>query len=273
MKKIIRFLLILSCIPFSLHAQWDNNPIGGSASGMGGISLNVQDVWSVNNNQAALGFYNNMSAGIYYENRFGLKELSLKSAVFTLPTSSGNFGVSVNHFGNTNYSELKFGLAYGKSFGEHFSAGIQLDYLSTQITDNYGNSGVITFEMGMMAEIIENLFIAGHVFNPIQVSLADYNEEKIPSVFRLGLAYKYSEKLFTSFEMEKNINHSPAFCAGMEYQILEQLYFRTGIANNPGRYSIGFGLKLNKFQLDIATTYHQTLGLTPKAAIVYHFKQ
>jgi hypothetical protein len=273
MKNLAAFFLILLCVPFSLHAQWSNTPIGGSSSGMGGVSINVQDVWSVNNNQGALGFYDHMSAGIYYENRFGLKELSLKSVVFTLPTSSGNFGVSVNHFGNTNYSELKFGLAYGKSFGEHFAAGVQLDYLSTQITAEYGNSGVVTFEIGMMAEIIEDLFVAGHVFNPIQVSLADYNEEKIPSIFKLGLAYKYSEKLFTSFEIEKNINHNPVFHAGMEYQIIEQLYIRTGIATNPGRYSLGFGLKLNKFRLDIASTYHQTLGLTPLAAIIYQFSE
>lgn len=265
-------VLILLFLPFCISASGENKPIGGASAGMGGISLNHVDLWSIHNNQAALGFYNHMSAGIYYENRFGLKELSLKSAVFSLPTNTGNFGISLNHFGNTDYAEMKFGLAFGKSFGEKFSAGLQLNYMNTQITEEYGSQGAVSFELGMMAEIMDDLFIAAHAFNPIQVNLADYNEEKIPAIFRLGLAYHYSEKLFTSVEVEKNIMHNPSFHAGLQYQVIDEIFVRTGIATNPGRYALGFGFLFNDFQLDIAATYHQTLGFTPQAAIIYQFK-
>jgi hypothetical protein len=55
-------------------------------------------------NQAVLARFDNFSGAVYGEKRFALKELSQYTGIISFPTSSGNFGVSVDHFGDLPYN-------------------------------------------------------------------------------------------------------------------------------------------------------------------------
>ncbi len=271
MKKntIIFFCLITQ---ISTLIAGNDNPIGGRSAGMGNASVTFSDVWSIHNNQAGLAGLKNISVGFYYENRYSLKELSLKSAAFILPTNSGVFGLSMNYFGYENYNEKKIGLAYAKSFGEKFSAGLQLDYLSTHIGEEYGNRNTFTFELGIIAELTENLFLGAHVYNPLRAKLSDYNDERIPTIAKLGLSYIYSEKLLVSIETEKDINFSPVFKGGIEYKIIKEIYVRTGISTNPVLNTFGFGVKIKSLKIDFASSLHPVLGYSPQISMMYKIK-
>ena len=56
-------------------------------------------------------------------------------------------------------------------FGENFSAGIQLDYLTTKIGEGYGNNGVVAGEFGLQAKPLKNLTIGAHIFNPSRAKI------------------------------------------------------------------------------------------------------
>ena len=71
-KKIIIPILLL--VASQIFATNGNDVIGSRATALGGFSTTLSDLWSTNNNQAGLGFVNELSAGIYFENRFLLKE-------------------------------------------------------------------------------------------------------------------------------------------------------------------------------------------------------
>ena len=268
-KTYLYFIFLLFSI--SSWATNDNNPIGGKVAGMGYAGVTLSDFWSVSNNQAGLGFVKNTAAGIYYENRFLVKELSSKSAAFVLPTQSGVFGVSMNYFGYNKYNETKVGLAYGKSFGQKISAGIQLDYLNTHIADNYGNKGAVTFEIGILSKLSKSLSIGAHVFNPIRVKVADYNDERIATIIKLGLMYNFSNKIIVIAEAEKNISYKPVYKAGIEYHIIKEIYLRTGIATNPTLNTFGIGIDLKKIKIDFASSFNQTFGYSPQISMVYNF--
>ena len=268
-RAIITFTLIMIIIS-SCFASGENWAIGGRSAGMANASVTLNDLWAIHNNQAGLSEIKNISAGIYYENLYGLKELGLKSGAAVLPTKSGVFGISLSYFGYSQYNENKIGLAYAKSFGNKFSAGIQLDYLSTHIAENYGNTSAIAAEIGLLYKINKKINIGAHVYNPTRTKIADYNDERVPTTFRLGLSYLISEKLIVAFESEKDIQYKPSFKAGFEYHAVKQFYFRAGISTNPILNSFGFGLEFKNFNLDFATSYHQALGFTPQVSIIFH---
>ncbi len=252
-------------------ASHDNTTAGGRSAAMGNSSVTLCDFWAVSNNQAGLANYKNPAGGIYYENRFLMKELSLKSGAVIVPTNSGVFGVNLSYFGYSLYNEKKAGLAYGKALSKNLSAGIQLDYLSTHIAENYGKRDLVTFEAGVIYMFNKNFGIGAHIFNPIRVKLADYDDERIPTILCAGLSYKFSEKVFACIETEKNINYSPSVKAGLEYHVVKELYLRTGIKTNPISNTFGFGLELGNLKFDFATGIHQVLGYTPQLSLIYTF--
>lgn len=269
-KRISISLMLLCLIRVSIFATGENLAVGGKAAGMSNASVTLIDFWSVNQNQAGMAWIKNFSAGVYYENRFGIKELGLKSGAIVMPTKSGVLGLSVSNFGYSQFNENKIGLAYAKNFGEKFSAGVQLDYLTTHIGENYGNSGTVAAEAGLHYKLNSKLTAGAHVFNPTRAKVAEYNDERAPTIFKLGLSYTFSDKLIVAIESEKDIQYEPVMKAGVEYHPIQTLYFRTGISSNPTMNSFGFGLELSNFNIDFATSYHRTLGFSPQVSLVFH---
>ena len=267
MNKITTAILLL----FTLHinAQIGNDNIGARSAAMGGFTTTLSDVWSTNNNQAGLGFSTDFSGGIYYENRFLLKETSYKAGALVIPVKIGALGISVTSFGFELYNETKAGLSYGQRFGDKFSVGVQLNYLNTKLTQEYGTKTSITGAIGLIAKLNKELTMGVHLYNPTRSKLAEYDNERIPTIMKLGLEYRFSEKVMMGVETEKDMNFDAVVKAGLEYHITEVLYLRGGISTNPTQYAFGFGMKLKDFKIDISSSFHQTLGMTPAISIIY----
>ena len=271
MKKLSLFLFFFFFILSKNFAGNENISNGGRSAGMGGASVTLLDLWAVSNNQAGIAGIKTMKLGFYFENRFLIKELSYKSLAFVFPTHSGVLGINYHYFGYSAYNEQKIGLAYAKSFGKIFSAGLQLDYLKTSLADNYGSKNAFTFELGILAKLSQNVSLGAHIFNPVNAKFNDYNNEKIPSVFKLGINYTLSEKLIIAIESEKNIQYDPSFKAGFEYKLIKFVYLRLGISNNPTISTFGFGIDYHQFTLDFSSYIHQYLGYSPQFSFIYNF--
>jgi hypothetical protein len=248
-----------------------NQPIGARSSAMANSSVGLSDLWSVHHNQAGLARINKAEAGIYYENRFLIPELSLKGFAVALPAKSGVFGVSVSHFGFALYSETQAGLAYAQKLGEKVSAGVKLNYLNTFIGDNYGRRGVMTAEVGVQAELAPGLTLGAHIYNPARARLSHYDNERVPTIMRLGLTYQVNEKALITAETQKDTDNKAVIKAGMEYRVVEQLYLRAGIATNPAMNTFGFGIYHKQFKIDFASSIHSVLGYSPMVSIQYAF--
>jgi hypothetical protein len=276
MKKLYTILFVSGFALFS-KAGNEDFPIGARSSAMGNASVSLSDVWSAHHNQAGLGFERNVSAGVYYENRFLLKELSVKGAVVAVPVKGGTFGLCVTSFGYSLYNENKYSLSFAKAFGDKLSAGIALDYLTTKIaaTDasSAANKGVPVAEVGIQAKPMKGLTFGAHVFNPTRSKQADYNHERVPTIIRLGGDYNFSDKVILAIETEKDIAKKAIFKAGLEYRAVKEFYIRAGIATNPTLSSFGFGLNLKNFKIDFSASYHQILGFSPQLSLTYSLKK
>ncbi len=277
MKKLLRSLphFLVLIIFLNNNSLAGNEPAvaGGRAAGLGGATVAYADLWSAFNNQAGLAYLTKFSAGFFNETPFLMNELSTRGIAVAMPVQKlGVFALSINYFGYNLYNEKKIGLAYAKSFGDKISAGIQFDYLGTSISEGYGSNSAFTIEAGFRAELLPKFYLGAHIFNPTRAKLADYDEEKIPTLLNIGLAYEFSDKVTLSAEGEKNVYETSAFKAGVEYHIVKILYLRAGVGTNPTKTSFGFGLEFDSFKFDIAAAYHQQLGYTPNISLTYVMK-
>ena len=271
MNKLFLILLIV----FShviIKGQTVRRPVAALYTGLGAYSINHADVFSFTNNQASLAQMKNAAAAVYGERRFMLDELSLYQLAVALPTRSGNFGVRAGYFGFSDYNESQVGLAYGRKLGDKVDVGIQFNYNAIRIS-SYGNSSAINFEIGTILHLTDRLHAGVHAYNPVGGKFGKNQEEKLASIYTVGLGYEASEKFFISAEIEKEENQSVNVNAGMQYRFLPQFMARVGISTNTSNVYAGVGLFLKSFRLDVVAGYHPQLGVTPGLLLLYNFSK
>ena len=270
-RKLI-FLILWMCSSLELFSAGEIHVAGARAAGMGYCSASLTDEWSGFNNQAGLGWQKNFTIGIWYENRFLLKELGIKSAGAVLPFRGGTFALTFEHFGFSLYSEMKTGIAFGRSFGKHFGVGVRLYYLRIHIAGDYGTRHMASFEIGFQYRADEKWTIGVHFSNPVPVRVHRYQDEHLPVVIRLGIAYQPSRKFLATVEAEKDLSMKPNIRAGIEYHFAKPAYLRIGIMTNPVEFTFGFGLEPGKFRFGISSSYHLYLGYSLQTSLVYVFR-
>ena len=270
MKSFLHLLLL--CSAWSGFAQNSVTlPAGARGAGMANASIAFTDIYSAFSNPAGLAYLDQSTATAFAERRFFLSELQTIAAAVALPTRSGTFALTVQHFGFEAFNEHQLGIAYARKLMDGFSLGAQVLLLNTSIPE-YGNQLNVTFALGILSQLLPKLQLGVHVYSPMQLELVE--GENLPTVFRIGLGYVPTDKLTCTAEVEKDIAYPARTKFGIEYKAAEQLAIRTGIATNPTTFAFGAGYRLpNGLSLDIASSYHQTLGFSPTVGFSYAFKK
>ncbi|MGD1845311.1 MAG: hypothetical protein ACFB10_07955 [Salibacteraceae bacterium] len=267
--RLLVLVFGLQLLAFTLNAANDNYQIGGRSAGMGHASVTLSDLWAGHHNQAGLAWLKRPEVGIYYENRFLVRELGLRGALVAVPVGAGVFGLEVQNFGYSLYRESKYGLSYARKLSPKVAIGVQLNYQRTRIAENYGSNGILTGEVGVRVKVTPEWTMGAHVFNPSRSRFADFDNERVPTILRIGTDYRFSEKVMLAIETEKDLDQKPVVKVGAEYQILEVMFIRAGIGSNPYRNSFGFGFKFNEVTIDLSAAYHEVLGYSPQASLSY----
>ncbi|HET9744911.1 MAG TPA: hypothetical protein VFP97_04300 [Chitinophagaceae bacterium] len=268
MAKTFLILLLICCYSF-VSAQPVRRPIAALYTGLGAYSNNHVDVFSFTNNQASLSQMKNVSAGAYGERRFMLDELSLYQLAIAVPTKSGNFGVRAGYFGFSEYNESQIGLAYARKLGTKLDVGVQFNYNGVH-AGGYGNASAVNFEIGTILHLTDKLNGGVHAYNPVGGKFGKNAEEKLASIYTIGLGYEASDKFFVSAGIEKEENQPVNVNAGMQYRFLPQVMARAGIATNTSNVYAGVGLFLKTFRIDVVASHHPQLGITPGLLLIYN---
>ena len=268
MNKITILILFIS---FSIHCfPAENYPAAARSLALSNAFVSVSDPWSTFHNQAGLAKLENFSAGVFYESRFMIDELSHLAGTFVAPVKAGTFGFSFSQFGKGTYKEHKLGLAFAKRLTKKLNAAIQLDYLSTRFPENENAFGFATFEAGFIYAATDFLFFGAHVFNPISNGF-DLPEgmQKMPAVIRVGGHYQFPKMVLLTFETEKNFENPFLLKTGIEFSPVKNLALRFGVSGKPVKYTAGIGYTIGKISTDIGFSYHGNLGLTPAVSIQF----
>src|SRR5205814_9284199 len=163
-------------------------------------------------------------------------------------------------------------LDYARILGNKVDVGVQFNYYSVQIPA-YGNASVINFETGAILHLTEKLNAGVHVYNPVGGKFGKDEQEKLSSVYSGGIGYEASDKFFISAEIEKEEDQPVNVNAGMQYKFLPQLLARGGISTSTSSMYLGIGVGWKSIRLDITTSYHQQLGITPGLMVIFNLNQ
>jgi hypothetical protein len=284
-----KFTLIFCFLVFQnlVFAGNDIDISGGKSKGMGNTSVMYSDIWSISNNQAGLAFIKNPAVGLYYENKFTMAQTGYQSLAMAIPTKkTGTFGLNVSYFGYSEYNESKVSLAYGKKLGDKFAVGLKVNYLNIGFSDEYGSKGKAIAEIGVLYEPKDKLFIGAHIYNITREMIAKdtdddnvNNQVAIPTNFRLGLGYKFTDNVFVATEVEKDLENKPVFKVGVDYQVVEKFFLRAGMSTNPNQTAsivstlttFGMGYKSENFNVDLAFINSSALGMSSQISVYYIF--
>jgi len=260
--------LLVSGLLGSLSIGAQDSP-GASASGMGGAYVVMTDIWSGFHNQAGLAHLEGVSAGVNYESRFSLNQLADRGVIIAAPFGIHAAGISYRSFGYELFNSSKTSLAYAIRLSDKFSAGMQFNLNNVRLGENYGRQTTLTIEGGFLYKMNEKVSIGGHIYNPTRARLSEFNDERIPTMIRVGAGYRFSPKVILTAEVRKPSDADASIRAGLEYFVADALALRLGFGSDPSQYAFGFGWKLKTFRLDVAAGYHQVLGFSPQVSLTY----
>lgn len=272
MKTLPILLGICLLLPLYSGAQVTRLPVTIAYTSMGAYSQRHADIFSVASNQASLAQLKNNAAGIYGERRFLLNELNQFTAVGALLTASGNFGYKAGYFGFSEYNETQLGLAYGRKLGSKLDAGAQFNYTRIAITGGYGQSAAISFEAGAILHLTDKVHTGFHINNPVGGKFGKEGQEKLAAVYTIGFGYEASEKFLVSAEIIKEEAQAVNVVAGVQYRLIPQVQVRAGMSTATSTAWFGTGFFLRSFRIDVTSSYHPQLGISPGILLLFNFK-
>lgn len=268
MKYLFSLLLLSFLFGNIAFAQNDRFAVGTEAAATGYTAQTRSDAFSVFNNSAGLANIGGFSVGAYAENRFLVADINLIGLGAALPTKSGTFGVGLFRYGNQSYNETKVKFGYGRLLAEKLSIGASFEVNSIGI-EEYGSNFNFTFDLGFQYNVLENVRIGGNIYNPLRVQLTDNDLDKLPTIITFGATFQPSEKVAIHLEVQKNMDYIASFRGGMNYRLLEVLSLQAGFVSDPNMATAGFGIHLQGLQINIAGTWHPSLGYTPHLGVHY----
>ena len=281
MRQLYFIAVILFLLSITTYGQ-GNGPgtRGARAAGLANASVTLSDVWAVGNNVAGLGQLSKPTVGVYAENRYLLRALNTVAVAAAMPlgavenekAKNGVVGVEVQRFGGKLYSEQRVGAGYGYRSGL-VSIGARVDMLQLSI-EGLGSKQAVAVSLGGQAELVPKRLVFGaYLYNLNQAKLADYQQERVPTVLKAGLSYRPTDKVLVNIETEKDVEQDADFKAGLEYHIIEKLALRAGFRTLTEETTGGVGFQAGALQIDYAAAWHATLGLSQHVGVGFFFEK
>lgn len=221
-------------------------------------------------NQASLAFNTSLAAGINYQSRFNLKELSTCTAGFIMPVNSTSVGAIYSHFGYSDFRRSMTGLACGLNLANNIAAGIQVDYFAERTYGEYNDRNTLTFEIGTIISITENLQAGIHLFNPLPNA---WRKEYMPSTISVGTGIRISPSLFAALEADINSDERFVAKTGFEYKAVKNFILRGGYNTDHNSFSFGLSYWMKPVKIDLAFATHDRLGISSSVAMLFIFNR
>ncbi|MDF7810124.1 hypothetical protein [Hymenobacter sp. YC55] len=279
MRQLYLIVVILFLLSITAYGQGSGpGTRGARAAGLANASVTLSDVWAVGNNVAGLGQLTGPEVGVYAENRYLLSALNTVAVAAAMPlgtvenekAKNGVVGVEVQRFGGKLYSEQRVGAGYGYR-GGLVSIGARVDMLQLSI-EGLGSKQAVAVSLGGQAELVPKRLVFGaYLYNLNQAKLADYQQERVPTVLKAGLSYHPTDKVLLNIETEKDVEQDADFKAGLEYRIIEKLALRAGFRTLTEETTGGIGFQAGALQIDYAAAWHATLGLSQHVGVGFVF--
>lgn len=251
-----------------LQAQWRTGGTGARAAGMANAAVTIQDEWAAFNNIGGLAWNSRAALLSAYDNRFQAAGFHTVAAGIVAPVHGGIWAAATfSRFGDHLFNETFGSLGISHKIA-NYSLGMRANYVQINM-EGLGMRNLFAFELGGVGQLTRQLWIGAHIFNFTQARLADFQDERLPTVMKAGLSYRPNERLMINIEGEKDAEMPARTKAGVEYRIVEKLALRTGIATQPETGSFGFSLYFRQLEAGYSFATHPQLLPSHHVALRY----
>ncbi len=246
-------------------------PVSARYLALGAYSCSNVDIYASRTNSASLAELNQAAACVYGERRFSLADLNLYTASVGLPTKSGSFAVHASYFGFDLSNQSQFALAYGRKITSKLDIGAAFYYQRLNQAGIYGSASALTGSVSLLLHLTDRIHAGINAYNPIRAAYDKEKTERLASQYTMGIGFDASDKLYLSAELVKEEGQNLNVNAGLQYQFVKQFFIRAGIATQTTNYFLGLGFRLKDFRIDISSSYHPQLGLSPGLMLLFNF--
>lgn len=248
-------------------SQNGNYQSGARSASMGEASVAIHDPYAMFNNISGIAKEEVFSGSLSFENRFGISSFNTVTAGIVVPKDWGNTTLNFFRFGDDVFNEQKIGLGYAHNISM-VSLGAQVNYVQYFI-EGYGSKGAFVLEVGGIAEIIPELIFGAHIYNITQSQLSATDDERIATTLKAGLSFRPINKIMINVESQKEITSKVKYKLGLEYEIINHLYLRSGFSPGSGHGYHGIGFLAGRFMIDYALSNSFQLGFSHYASLTY----
>jgi hypothetical protein len=269
-----RFIAGVIILAFSIHsnAQIVKQPISVNYTSLGAYSRNFSDIFSATINQASLVNLKANAFAVYGEKRFMLNDLNAFTTIVGATTSFGTFGFQADYAGAASFNESELGLMYARKLTEDIEVGAKFNYHAIKIA-GYGSLSTINFETGAIFHLTEKLHCGVHIYNPGGSRLGKTESEKLASIYRFGVGYEASDKLFIGAEIIKQEDLPTGINASLQYNLHRRVFIRSGLSTANNVSYVCLGINTDFGRIDLNTSYHSQLGFSPGILLLFHLKK
>ena len=247
------------------------DPIGAKSWSLGGCSTAESNIFSCSNNMASSTEIKSIQVGIYNQTRFGIKQLNAINTCLMFSKKWLQIGVSINHFGYEKFNQQNMSIGIAKKLNNSFSLGITLNYITINIAEQE-NTGAFAGSLSAFFKANKNLQFGLLIFNPTQSKYNINSHGNVITFGRIGVKYLINKNVYLTADADKTLAQTLILRSGINYALHPNFELSLGYANNPNYITFGFSTKLKQFDLLFASSFHQTLGLTPHLGMVFHGK-
>ncbi|MCF8429368.1 MAG: hypothetical protein K9G64_04480 [Bacteroidia bacterium] len=247
------------------------DPIGAKSWSLGGCSTAESNVFSCSNNMAASAEIKSFQLGIYNQTRFGIKQLNAINTSLIFPNKWIQIGASISHYGYEKFNQQNMSLGIAKKLNSNFSLGITINYIAVNIAEQE-NTGAFAGSLSAYYKANKKLHLGLLIFNPTQSKYNINSYGSVPTFGRIGLKYLVNKYVYLTADAAKTLAQNLVISSGINYTLHPNFELSLGYANNPNYITFGFSTKLKQFDILFASSFHQTLGLTPHIGMVFYGK-
>ena len=169
------------------------------------------------------------------------------------------------------HSFLLIGDVHSKLFVGY---GVNLYYLKFGETVggmDPGNQTTYGVNLGALATLHQRTHIAFAVKNLNNPSMGSDQTFDLPQHLALGIAYEPYDGVITEVDLSQKLGEETKIQAGIEFEIMENFWLRTGASTYPNSISGGFGLLFKGIKIDYGFSSHPVLPITHQFSLGYQF--
>ena len=218
---------------------------------------------------ASLVLLNNPTICSAFNNRFGLSDLAMRSAMIAIPHRWANASLLLSRFGNSVYRETTASISIGKLLFGRINVGTALSFYDLTIKD-YGSDNTLGMTLSWHYDWNSTLVWGGSLHNINVPKISAYNEP-LPQIITTGIIFKPLDIARAQIDREQDTEYSGRMKFGMTYKPLTNIIVVIGRASNPDQLTFGLQLSLKGLAIEYAAASHPNLALSQWFGIGFSF--